>query len=105
MTAKEWLVKTFDKVKCPLPMTRPRALCADGFSISIQANQWVYCTPKKLLPDGNYTFVELGFASQYEELLDEYSEGTVYPYVPMEVVEKVIEKHGGIVGEDARWED
>ena len=105
MTVKEWLVKTLDSVKCPLPMPRPRVLCADGFSISIQANQWVYCIPRKLLSNCEYTHVELGYASEYEELLDEYKEGPVYPYVPMEVVEKVIEKHGGIVGGSARWED
>lgn len=103
MTAKEWLFKTYNSRDrfC----VRPRALCKDGFSISIQANPFVYCTPRKSLLAGNYIAVELGFASRYEELLEEYQEGTIYPYVPMEVVEKVIEKHGGIVGEGARWKD
>lgn len=32
-----------------------------------------------------------------EELLEEYREDTVYPYIPVEVVNKVLEKHGGIV--------
>lgn len=101
MTAKEWLVYTFYDTGFLL---RPRAKCKDGFSISIQANQFTYCTPKRVLISGEYSHLELGFASEYEELLDEYQEGTIYPYVPMEVVEKVIEKHGGIVGGGARWQ-
>lgn len=108
MTAKEWLVRTFYDTGFLL---RPRAKCKDGFSISIQANQFTYCTPRRLLDNGEYSYLELGYASEYEELLGEYQEGVIYqyhkeaiyPYVPMEVVEKVIEKHGGIVGEGERW--
>lgn len=96
MTVKEWMVKTFDAANEFL--VRPRALCLDGFSISIQANQFIYCMPKQLLADGDYCSLELGYASEYEELLEEYREGTIYPYVPMELAEKVIEKHGGIIG-------
>lgn len=95
MTVKEWMVKTFDAAENFL--VRPRALCLDGFSISIQANQFIYCAPRQLLADGDYCSLELGFASEYEELLEEYRKGTIYPYVPMELAEKVIEKHGGII--------
>lgn len=46
--------------------------------------------------------VELGFPSQYDDIIKEYAEDdnytrTVYGYVPIELVEKLIEKHGGIV--------
>ena len=103
MTAKEWLKETFNDQEDFLALPRPRALCADGFSISIQANVFTYCAPRKSLADGSYAAVELGFPNAYEELLDDYSEGTIYPYVPIELVEQVIEKHGGIVGEAERW--
>lgn len=103
MTAKEWLFKTYNSRD--EFFVRPRALCQDGFSISIQASSFVYCTPRKLLLNGNYITVELGYASAHEELLEGYKDGTIYPYVPMTVVEEVIKKHGGIVGGSARWED
>lgn len=31
--------------------------------------------------------------------MDEYREGTIFSYVPIAVVEKVVEKHGGIINE------
>lgn len=96
MTVKEWLLHTFEENEFPRP--RPRAKCKDRFSISIQANEYVYCLPRETLASGEYSALELGYASKHEELLEEYREGAIYPYVPMEVVEKVIEKHGGIVG-------
>lgn len=82
---------------------RPRVICEDGFSISIQAGQGLYCHPRNY--DGNYTKVELGFPSDYEEDILQYAESfgefddpreTVYPYVPVEVIFKALQKHGEI---------
>ena len=80
-----------------------RGFSAIGFSISIQASSCHYCEPRRTF-EGPYTEVELGFPSCSEELLIPYMEddcckpeNTVYPYVPVEVVDKVIKKHGGIV--------
>lgn len=80
-----------------------RVTCNDGFSISIQASAGHYCHPRMTF-EGPYTEVELGYPSCSEELLIPYMEddccepeNTVYPYVPVEVVDKVIKKHGGIV--------
>lgn len=47
-----------------------------------------------------YESVEIDYLSEEDELLNEYAEadkykGIVYPFVPVEVVEKLIEKHGG----------
>ena len=48
-----------------------------------------------------YATCEVGYPSQKEELLMPYIEDpteptkAVYPYVPVEVIEQVIEKHGG----------
>lgn len=81
---------------------RPPVKCKDGFSISVQASKGHYCLPSV---DGDviYDAVELGFPNAEEELIAEYAEdpdeptNTVYGYVPVEIVNQLIEKHGGIV--------
>ena len=80
---------------------RPFAICKDGFKISIQGGtESHYCIPRKLCHE--YIKVELGFPSESDDLIFEFAEdnrdllGTVYGYVPIEIVEKLIEKHGGI---------
>lgn len=77
--------------------------CNDGYKISIQCNHLCYCIPQEKLEDTNeYTHFEIGFPSEKDELINEYAEDknryteTVYPYVPKEIVEKLINKHGGI---------
>ena len=83
---------------------RESIVCADGFTMSVQANQYTYCTPR----DNDcryYTRVEVGFPSERDELLMPYLEGyedqdptdTVYPYTPAKVVMAVIHAHGGMV--------
>jgi hypothetical protein len=74
--------------------------CADGLSLSVQASQTHYCAPRDSI--GPWTEVEIGYPSQRVEELLAYAENsddpteTVYAYVPVEVVEAVIEKHGGL---------
>ena len=80
---------------------RPRVHCADGFSVSVQASQFHYCRPR-IDSAEKYNAVELGFPSAADDLIIDYAEDnsytdTVYGYVPVEVVDKLIEKHGGIV--------
>jgi len=76
-------------------------VCADGFRMSVQANQTAYCQPRDDL--GPYTEAEVGFPSRAESLLMQWAEdpqdptGTVYAYVPRQVVLNVIAKHGGMV--------
>ena len=87
-------------------LLRPRALCADGFSISIQGgNRFHYCRPRELCKV--FESVELGFPSQVEDLITRYIDGPksnplggVYGFVPIEVVDEMITKHGGIVDID-----
>lgn len=76
-------------------------VCEDGFTMSVQASHYHYCSPRQ----DNAAFyykVEIGFPSEKEEYLMPYAEDrerptdTVYGYVPVEIVECVIEKHGGI---------
>ena len=84
-----------------------RIKCADGFTMSVQANEWTYCSPR-ISGLGFYDAYEVGYPSEAEPLLMEYAEreddptGTVYAYVPVQVIVDVIAKHGGIVGEDAQ---
>ncbi len=80
-------------------MNFPQIRCNDGFTMSVQANGFCYCSPRSDV--GPWTAVEVGFPSQREELLMEYAEepdkptDTVYGCVPIEVVQKVIDAHGG----------
>lgn len=77
----------------------PLLVCADGFSLSVQASMHHYCTPRN--NEGPWTEVEVGFPSVLEEILLPYAEDeedpieTVYGYVPVSVVRGVIRKHGG----------
>ena len=106
MTVKEFLATTIKSHKYLfsdeiIQENRPRLFCNDGFSISVQASSFHYCRPRLDGPQ-DYESVELGFPSMEDELINEYAEdysdytGTVYGYVPIEVVERLIEKHGGI---------
>jgi len=79
-----------------------RIRCADGFNMSVQANEGAYCTPRIDFA-ANYTEVEVGFPSQKEDLLMKWAESpdspteTVYGWVPRTVITLVVAKHGGIV--------
>lgn len=80
---------------------RPYIVCNDGFKFSVQASRNHYCSPRE-----NFLFayetVEIGYPSQPESLIAEYAESpthptdTVYGRVPVDVVDAVIKKHGGI---------
>lgn len=102
MTVKEFLKETYKPEKYTnLLEVRPHVICADGFRVSIQAGYGLYSMPRNNLENGEYEAVELGFPSEPDELIKEYAECedytmTVYGYVPIEVVEQLIEKHGGI---------
>tara|TARA_Y100001963_G_C6693378_1_gene405756 strand:- start:771 stop:1079 length:309 start_codon:yes stop_codon:yes gene_type:complete len=77
-------------------------VCADGFSMSVQASESSYCEPR-LNAQRKYNLVEVGFPSHREQLLMPWAENideptdTVYGYVPVDIVTNVIVKHGGMV--------
>jgi hypothetical protein len=81
-------------------------ICNDGFQMSVQAGEQLYSSPRSYIAEGSYTEAEVGFPSEREPLIDEYVERyseedldytqRVYPYVPCDVIDAVIEKHGGI---------
>ena len=85
----------------------PHIICADGFSMSVQVGYSLYSTPKKIAK--RYSAVEIGYPSDHEPLIEKWAEfapfdedvvpdytDTVYPYVPVGGVDKVLKKHGGI---------
>ena len=84
----------------------PHIVCTDGFTMSVQVGYSLYSKPKKVAK--RYSEVEIGYPSEHEPLIEEYAEcftfeeldidftDTVYPYVPVKIVDKVLKKHGGI---------
>ena len=86
----------------------PCVVCKDGFTFSGQSSGTHYSNPKGYADE--YTEIEIGFPSAHDTLIEKYAENswddepdytdTVYGYVPVEIVDQLIEKHGGI-DEDA----
>ena len=85
----------------------PHIVCEDGFTMSVQVGYSLYSEPKKVAK--RYSKVEIGYPSDHEPLIEKWAEftpfeddeepdytDTVYPYVPVKVVNKVLKKHGGI---------
>ena len=66
---------------------RERVVCADGFSMSVQAHEGAYCTPRTDDAE-RYTAVEVGYPSEVEDMLMRWCEdsaeptATVYAWVP-----------------------
>lgn len=107
MNATQWMALTKPEIEVTktgfvFQPNRPQAVCLDGFKISIQASETHYCTPRE---NGfsYYSEVELGYPSETDGIIMEYAEDkenpteTVYAWVPIEVVDELVEKHGGIV--------
>lgn len=88
----------------PSPLMK-RIICNDGFEISVQAGRYLYSCPRENCFFTNtclYSEFELGYPNKKEPLLIKYAEDkktptkTVYPYVPKELINKVISKHKGL---------
>jgi hypothetical protein len=96
----------------------PRRRCADGFEISVQVGYGMYCSPRESWsnphiglddpapPVPRYSLVECGYPNaipepwpvwrEYAECADDPLE-TVYGYVPVEIVQALLDSHGGEV--------
>ena len=83
----------------------PYVICNDDFEFSCQASSSHYSEPRGLADE--YTQVEIGFPSLNDRLIEKYREdygweddcgltNPVYPYVPVEVVDELIQFHCGI---------
>lgn len=96
-------------------------ICADGFALSVIAGDGAYCSPRPSLFGnlgdvpadyaGPYTACEVGFPSAKPEPWSEWSQyvedpdaptETVYAYVPIDLIRRTIEAHGGEVGHSDR---
>ncbi len=79
---------------------RPRIICNDGFNMSVQSSAGHYCQPR--ITQDWYKSLEIGFPSDEEPLINKYAEdendwtNTVYICVPIDIIQAVITKHGGI---------
>ena len=94
-----------------------RVVCADGFTVSVQAAEGSYCSPRN--NTGPWSSVECGFPNEKDPVLEAYAEDpsagtkrtdyktgemietglvqTVYGWVPSQVVLGILESHGGVV--------
>lgn len=73
----------------------PTMVCKDGFSFSVQVSETHYCTPRE--NDAvHYTRAEVGYPSGPVPTLEEFGSGDgIYGYVPIEIIEAVVDAHGG----------
>jgi len=75
--------------------------CVDGFTMSVQAGDGKYCSPRR--DSGPYFSAEVGFPSHYDIHLHPYAEDgarptdTVYGWVPAYVIRMCIDSHGGMI--------
>ncbi len=87
----------------------PRVRCADGFNVSIQTGEALYCLPRS--SEGPWSHVELGYPSEPMPALAQWAEcepedastmtDGIWPYVPLSAVARVLASHGGLQAEDA----
>ena len=85
----------------------PVITCEDGFTMSVQARDSAYCEPREDYPSEPYTHVECGYPNapprtkelrECAECSGEYGYcNTVYPYVPIAIVQAEFDAHGGII--------
>ena len=87
----------------------PRLILADGVSLSVQASEHSYSSPRD--NKGPYTKVEVGFPSEtppeaWGEFVEDWNESTntIYSYIPLTMVMLYIGAHGGI-DRDATFKD
>lgn len=79
-----------------------RITCADGFTMSVQVHSGAYCRPRNGVGPEWYE-AEIGFPSERpSDAIMAYAEepqhptDTVYAYVPLELIDAEIARHGGI---------
>ena len=93
----EWFLSDTESKNKEYFKVRPEIVCKDGFKFSVQSSERHYCTVGKS--------VEIGYPSEKEDIIMGYQElhvknndptKSVYTNVPYELVNQVLEKHGGI---------
>lgn len=79
----------------------PPIICKDGTFISAQAGNYYKSYPRENLDDFEYETVEVlkNETTEAEAMLNNYIcayDNYVYDNVPVEVIDAIIEKHGGL---------
>lgn len=75
----------------------PHIICEDGFTVSVQCGEALYCTPRNNI--GPYRKFEIGFPSKDDDLIKPYrecDESEIYPQTDLYVILALIDKHGGL---------
>jgi hypothetical protein len=81
----------------------PDIHCKSGLIFSVQTGNFAYCSPRENM--GPYDKVEIGYPNEMVEEFMPYIErdpdnddplSSAYPYVPVKVVEMVVDKNGGL---------
>ncbi len=99
-----WRKKAKGKMK--YPVIDP-VVCRDGFTMSVQASSVHYSIPRfKTLTTGKYERWEVmplsrplpRVLAKYKTEREGLTVGTVCGFVPTEVVDAIIAKHGGLEG-------
>lgn len=100
----EWDIETISCIGCgftkfDLPQKSKGIMFNNGLVLSIQGSYRHYCFPRKTLPYDQYKKMEFalctenGFANVNDYLdtneFDTYFDGSVYGYVPVELIEKL----------------
>lgn len=79
---------------------RPWIVCKDGFTFSVQGSRSHYCFPRERTM--HYDKLEIGYPSIEEPLINEWADkdesytNSTYGFVPVNVIDEVLIKHGGI---------
>lgn len=104
MTLEQYIMATRNAMNVTKPV--PAIICKDGFTLSVQANEYAYCSPR--WNDGGWHKYEVGYPSERCEELMPYIDGedsnptqTVYGYVPESIIMDVINRHGGFADLEA----
>jgi len=92
-------IKEFMKTKRKPDGSYPRIFCKDGFSMSIYASAEHSCVPK-VDNAKEYFMVEVRFPVPQEDMLWAYYDTLagmgIYTFVPVDVVQQIVDKHGGL---------
>lgn len=92
---KRFRVVSVGEVKIRWKEITPHLICADGFEMSVQASRCSYCVPD--VDDSDwYEAVEV--MCKEDPAFEPFECGGVYGQVPVDIVDQVIDRHGGIAG-------
>lgn len=76
----------------------PPVICKDGYFMSVQAGMFMNSSPEEDLEDFGYDCVEVYSSEEDTTELQWFANSSkdTFGYVPTEVVDKIINKHGGL---------